>query len=116
MTAEQLEAGLARVYKNFYSGKRRLRRFAREVRRRDPRFHGALTTCNVNYSTRYRDIHYSEEPGYEASPEDIAALTTVSAVPAQEALAAAFSNVQLTTRPVQDAQDAQDALAAGGAQ
>jgi len=98
MTAAQLEAGLRRAYKGFYSPGRRVRRFQSEVRRRHPLFHGALTVANQNYATRYRDPKPSAEAGYEATPEDIATLIHASAAPAQEALDVAYANVQLLRR------------------
>ncbi len=91
MTAEQLDAGLRRAYRNFYGRSRRARRFLREVRGRDPRFHAALTAANVNYATRYRRPSLSPEAGYDAWPEDIARLAAASRAPAQEALNVAFT-------------------------
>jgi len=91
MTAAQLEAGLARAYRNFYSRSRMWRRFKRHARGREAAFHGALTAANVNYATRYRRPTCSPDPGYEASREDIARLMHASAAPAQEALNVAFT-------------------------
>ena len=94
MTAEELDAGLRRAYRGFYGRSRRARRFLREVRGRDPRFHLALTAANVNYATRYRRPGLSPEPGYDAWPEDIARLAAASQAPAQEALNVAFSSAR----------------------
>ena len=99
MTAEQLEDGLRRAYRGFYAVRPRARRFWREVRRRDPRFHGALTVANHNYATRYRNPRPSPEEGFEASAEDLASLVQASAAPAQEALNVAFANVRLLAKP-----------------
>ncbi|MDQ6928288.1 MAG: B12-binding domain-containing radical SAM protein [Actinomycetota bacterium] len=99
MTATQLEEGLRRAYRRFYSTKPRFRRFWREARRRDPRFNSAMALCGQNYATRYRQPHHSTEAGYEAHPDDIESLATVSAVPASEALDAAFAAVKLLAKP-----------------
>ena len=100
MTAEQLSDGLRRAYRTFYARRPRARRFWRELRRRDIRFHAALGAANWNYSVRFRDPHPSPEAGYEADPADIATLINASAAPAQEALNVAFANVRLTPKPV----------------
>jgi len=99
MTAEQLDAGLRSAYRNFYGRSRRARRFLRDVRGRDPRFHMALSAANVNYATRYRRPGLTPEPGYVAHPEDVAGLAETSRVPAQEALNVAFSNAR-ASRPL----------------
>jgi len=99
MTAAELSDGLRRAYRNFYAVRPRARRFWKEARRRDPRFHMALTVANQNYATRYRNPHLSPEAGYEADPEHIARLITASEAPAQEALNVAFANVRLMAKP-----------------
>ena len=99
MTAEQLADGLRRAYRGYYSRPRRARRFWAEARRRDPRFHMALTAANHGYATAFRDPHPSPEDGYEADPEEIARLIQASAAPAQEALNVAFANVRLGSKP-----------------
>jgi radical SAM superfamily enzyme YgiQ (UPF0313 family) len=97
MTAAQLEAGLGRAYRNFYSAKRRSRRFLRNYRGRETVFHMALSAANENYAWRYRNPHCSPEPGYEARREDIANLMAASSAPAQEALNVAFRQAKATT-------------------
>jgi len=97
MTAEELDAGLRRAYRGFYGRSRRARRFLREMRGRDPRFHLALTAANVNYATRYRRPHLSPQAGYEAAADDITRLLAASQAPAQEALNVAF---RLARQPV----------------
>ncbi len=99
MTADELADGLRRAYRGFYAARPRARRFWREARRRDPRFHLALGAANQNYATRYRNPTLSPEPGYEADPDDIARLIQASAAPAQEALNVAFANVRLMPKP-----------------
>ncbi|MGI9023690.1 MAG: B12-binding domain-containing radical SAM protein [Acidimicrobiales bacterium] len=99
MTATELSDGLRRAYRNFYAVRPRARRFWKEARRRDPRFHAALTIANQNYATRYRNPHLSPEAGYEADPEHIARLITASEAPAQEALNVAYANVRLLPKP-----------------
>ncbi|MGH9189396.1 MAG: B12-binding domain-containing radical SAM protein [Acidimicrobiales bacterium] len=96
MTAAELEDGLGRAYRNFYSRTRRWRRFVSTGRGRDPRFHVALTAANHNYATRYRNPTCSTEPGYEASAEDIARLLHASSAPAQEALGIAFDQARIS--------------------
>ncbi|MDQ6727431.1 MAG: B12-binding domain-containing radical SAM protein [Actinomycetota bacterium] len=90
MTAEQLEAGLGRAYRNFYGVQRRARRFLRHRQGRETIFHLALATTNENYAWRYRNPGPSKGEGYEASAEDIAGLMAASSAPAQEALNVAF--------------------------
>jgi radical SAM superfamily enzyme YgiQ (UPF0313 family) len=90
MTAEQLETGLARAYRNFYGVQRRARRFFRHRSGRETIFHLALATANENYAWRYRNPGPSKAEGYEASKEDIAGLMAASSAPAQEALNVAF--------------------------
>jgi hypothetical protein len=90
MTAEQLEAGLATAYRNFYSRSRRWARFKRNRPGRETVFHMALSAANENYASRYKNPHCSPEPGYEAAKEDISALMAASQAPAQEALNVAF--------------------------
>jgi len=103
MTPEQLYEGVRRAYRQFYALRPRLRRMVREARRRDPRFHTAMTICGQNYHDRYRQLICSTDPGYEAHPDDIALLTKASAAPAQEALSVAFAgaaaNVRITPKP-----------------
>jgi radical SAM superfamily enzyme YgiQ (UPF0313 family) len=99
MSQEQLFEGLRSAYRNFYSGRRRSRRFWAGARGRDVRFHLALTAANYNYSRAYRDPKPSPQAGYEADLDDIARLIHASAAPAQEALDVAFSNVQLVAKP-----------------
>ncbi len=94
MTAAELEDGLRRTYRNFYSARRRLRRFAHTAWGRDIIFQLALTAANFNYATRYRSPTSSKEPGYEADPADIAGLLAASAAPAQEALNIAYAGAQ----------------------
>jgi len=102
MTAEQLTDGLAQVYKWFYAGRRRFPRFWRHVMHRDPRFNLAFALANWNYQRRYR-FELTDEPGYEAHPDDLANLLRASAAPAQEALDVAFEdavpNVTFLPRP-----------------
>ncbi|MDQ2825511.1 MAG: B12-binding domain-containing radical SAM protein [Actinomycetota bacterium] len=90
MTAEQLESGLARAYRNFYGVQRRARRFLRHRGGRETIFHLALATTNENYAWRYRNPGPSKDEGYEATAEDIAGLMAASSAPAQEALNVAF--------------------------
>jgi len=90
MTAAQLEAGLARAYRNFYGARRRVSRFARHAKGRERVFHLALAITNENYAWRYRNPGPSKDEGYEATEEDIAGLMAASAAPAQEALNVAF--------------------------
>jgi len=90
MTATQLEAGLARAYRNFYSARRRARRFGRHAKGRERVFHLALAMTNENYAWRYRNPGPSKDEGYEATKEDIAGLMAASSAPAQEALNVAF--------------------------
>ncbi|MGH9164726.1 MAG: hypothetical protein ACRDZW_04325, partial [Acidimicrobiales bacterium] len=92
-------AGVRTAYRGFYGRSRRARRFLREFRGRDPRFHLALTAANVNYATRYRSPGLSPEPGYVASPEDVAGLLEASQAPAQEALNVAFTNARSGLAP-----------------
>jgi radical SAM superfamily enzyme YgiQ (UPF0313 family) len=91
MTPQQLHDGLRQVYRDFYSGRRRLPRFARHVLHRDPKFHGAFTASNWNYHHRYRDPKIFEAPDFAASQEEVARLALASAAPAQEALNVAFA-------------------------
>ena len=90
MTAAQLEAGLARAYRNFYGVRRRAGRFVRHAKGRETIFHLALATANENYAWRYRNPGPSKDEGYEAAEEDIAGLLAASSAPAQEALNVAF--------------------------
>jgi len=99
MTAGELSDGLRRAYRGFYGVRPRARRFMKEVRRRDPRFHLALTAAGQNYATRYRNPHTSPYAGYEADPDDIERLIKASSAPAQEALNVAFANVRFTPKP-----------------
>ncbi|MDP8937989.1 MAG: B12-binding domain-containing radical SAM protein [Actinomycetota bacterium] len=98
MTAAELESGLATAYRNFYSRSRMWSRFKRHAKGREAVFHGALTTANVNYATRYRRPTCSPDPGYEARKDDIARLMHASAAPAQEALNVAFTQAGIGTQ------------------
>ena len=91
MSAFELEQGLRRAYRSFYRARPRLARYWRESRRRDPRFGTALAVAGQNYATHYRNPALSEEPGYEARPDDLARLALASAAPAQESLAVAYA-------------------------
>ncbi len=91
MSADELRAGLRRVYHTFYDGGRRWRRFKRHALSRDPRFHMAFTASNWNYNRRYVDPVVFESPSFEAAPDEIARLALASAAPAQEALNVAFA-------------------------
>ena len=99
MTAAELEAGLARAYRTFYSPARRWARFRRNRAGRETVFHLALSAANENYASRYRNPHCSPEPGYEASKEDIQNLMAASQAPAQEALNVAFLKAKVATAP-----------------
>jgi hypothetical protein len=52
-----------------------------------------------NYATHYRNPTLSEEPGYEARPDDLARLALASAAPAQESLAVAYASAGGTAGP-----------------
>jgi radical SAM superfamily enzyme YgiQ (UPF0313 family) len=91
MTAEQLHDGLRRAYRWFYDDRRRLRRFARHIRGRDPKFNLAFAYANWNYRVHYRDPSVSETPEFEAAAEEVAKLALTSAAPAQEALNVAYA-------------------------
>jgi hypothetical protein len=97
MTAEELEAGTTRAYRNFYSRSRRLSRFRRHAKGRERVFHLALAVANENYAWRYKNPHCSTDEGYEAAKEDIAALMAASEAPAQEALNVAFLKAKVAT-------------------
>jgi radical SAM superfamily enzyme YgiQ (UPF0313 family) len=94
MTARQLQEGTLEAYRSFYAGSRRWRRFAREARRRDPRFNGALWAAGHNYARQYRRPPRSAGQSYVAAPEEIDRLAAASRAPAQEALDVAFVQVQ----------------------
>ncbi|HET7487040.1 MAG TPA: radical SAM protein [Acidimicrobiales bacterium] len=103
MSADQLNAGLRRVYELFYDGRRRLNRFGRHALNRDPRFHGAFTAANWNYHHRYKDPKIFDAADFSADPADLEHLALASAAPAQEALNVAFAqaapNVVFRPRP-----------------
>jgi radical SAM superfamily enzyme YgiQ (UPF0313 family) len=91
MTAQQLHDGLRHAYRYFYGDRRRLGRFLRHVRGRDPRFNMAFAVANSNYHVRYHDPTVASTPEFEAAAEEVAKLALTSAAPAQEALSVAFS-------------------------
>jgi hypothetical protein len=91
MTPQQLHDGIRRVYRDFYSGRRRWPRFRRHLFDRDPKFHGAFTASNWNYHYRYKDPKIFDAADFEASQEEIARLALASAAPAQEALNVAYA-------------------------
>ncbi len=92
MSARQLEEGTLQAYRWFYARGRRWRRFARESRRRDPRFNMALAAAGRNYARRYTSPRRQDGVGYEASPDEIQYLAEASRAPAQEALGVAFAS------------------------
>ena len=92
MSAEQLERGTLQAYRWFYARSRRWRRFARESRRRDPRFNMALAAAGRNYARSYTRPRGKDGVGYEASADEVRYLAEASRAPAQEALAVAFAN------------------------
>lgn len=91
MTREQLEAGLWRAYRNFYSPKRMFRRWRRHLGMGlDPVVGGVVTMTNINYSRRYRP-QPRLRPSYVADPGDLKALLATSSVPAGDAITTAVA-------------------------
>ena len=91
MTPQQLHDGLRDVYRWFYDVRRRLPRFAKHIRTRDPRFNMAMAASNWNYDRRYRNLVLDEAPPFEADRAEVARMALASAAPAQEALNVAFA-------------------------
>ncbi|MEJ7764390.1 MAG: radical SAM protein [Acidimicrobiales bacterium] len=93
MTREQLQAGLWRAYRGFYSNGRRWRRWRRHVGMRlHPIIGTTISLTNANYARHFR-AGQSQRPRYVADPEDLAALQVVSAVPASEAINTAVAQL-----------------------
>jgi radical SAM superfamily enzyme YgiQ (UPF0313 family) len=96
MSPAHLEDGLRRAYRRFYARPARWRRLSR-YQGRDPRFHLAMTATGRDYARRYRTPTRSPLT-FEASPQDIAQLTTTSAAPAQDAINVAFTGLRNSRR------------------
>ena len=91
MTRAQLQAGLWRAYRNFYSGSRRWRRWRRHVGMRlHPVVGTTITLTNANYASRFKS-RPSSRPRYEADPGDLEALLATSSVPASQAITTAVA-------------------------
>ncbi|MGH9178151.1 MAG: B12-binding domain-containing radical SAM protein [Acidimicrobiales bacterium] len=91
MTRAQLQSGLWRAYRNFYSNSRRWRRWKRHVGMRlNPAVGSTITMTNHNYARRFRP-QASIRPRYEAHPDDLRTLQLVSTAPAQEAISTAVA-------------------------
>jgi radical SAM superfamily enzyme YgiQ (UPF0313 family) len=90
MTTEELELGLCRAYRSFYSRSRRWRRVRRHVTARvHPVFALALARANADYARHYG--HRAEDgPRYEPPHEEIERLLNTSAAPAQDAIRVAL--------------------------
>jgi len=103
MTAAQLEEGTWRAYKAFYGRGRRAQRLWRHVRTgMPPVFTAALAANNWAYARHYR----SSSPAaiaFAADPADLQQLLVTSAVPAQEALGAAFRQAVSVAAPTRRA-------------
>jgi radical SAM superfamily enzyme YgiQ (UPF0313 family) len=94
MTSRQLEEGLHRAYRQFYSSKRRWRRLRRHLA---GHFHPAATLglarANRDYARRYRHLGQSR-PGYAAPPEEVERLVKTSMAAAQDAIPVALQQAQ----------------------
>ncbi|HVL99688.1 MAG TPA: radical SAM protein [Egibacteraceae bacterium] len=91
MSREQLEQGLWTAYRVFYSGRRSVRRLARELPRRAPSLTLFAGLTLADYARHYRR---STPPpparAHPTAPEDVARLAAVSAAPARETLTLAY--------------------------
>jgi radical SAM superfamily enzyme YgiQ (UPF0313 family) len=96
MTPAQLEEGTWWAYKTFYGRRPRARRLARHLRTgMPPIFTAALLANNWAYARYYRGSSTTAVP-FEADPDDLKQLLVTSAMPAQEALGAAFSQAAVS--------------------
>jgi radical SAM superfamily enzyme YgiQ (UPF0313 family) len=103
MTAAQLEEGTWRAYRTFYGRRPRARRLLRHVQTgMPPIFTAALAANNWAYARHYRSSSPAAVP-FEADPADLEQLLVTSAVPAQEALGAAFRQAVSVPAPTRRA-------------
>jgi radical SAM superfamily enzyme YgiQ (UPF0313 family) len=97
MTRQQLQDGLWRAYRNFYSGSRRWRRWRRHVGMRlNPVVGTTITLTNANYARRFKP-HETKRPRYVAHPEDLEDLLVTSTAPASQAITTAVA--QFVAKP-----------------
>jgi len=91
MTPAELQEGLWWAYRAFYGRSERARRLWRHVRSgMPPIFTAALLANNWAYARHYRSSATTTARPFEPDPSDLEQLLVTSAVPAQEALGAAF--------------------------
>ncbi|MGH9153771.1 MAG: B12-binding domain-containing radical SAM protein [Acidimicrobiales bacterium] len=97
MTRQQLQDGLWRAYRSFYSGSRRWRRWKRHVGMRlHPVVGTTISLTNANYAHRFKP-HRTDRPRYVADPADLEALLVTSTAPAPQAISTAVA--QFVAKP-----------------
>ncbi len=98
MSVDQLQDGLWRAYRRFYSPGRRVRRWRRHLSLGlRPTVGATITLTNATYAHRYRP-RPDRRPTYVADAGDLQQLVVTSRVPASEAIATAASQVVLLPR------------------
>ncbi|MEZ5134929.1 MAG: radical SAM protein [Acidimicrobiales bacterium] len=86
MSRAQLEEGLRRAYRDFYSAGRRRRRAVRHLRQFTPDIAAVLTGVNWSYGREFHDLRVSTEPAYRAPQEELERLAITSRADANEAI------------------------------
>ena len=89
MTAAELDAGVLRAFGRFYGRRRRLRRYARQLRTLPPDYATVLALVGRGFAREYRRRRHAGTDTarpFAADPEDLAQLAVTSKAPASEAI------------------------------
>ena len=86
MSRAELEAGLRDAYRDFYSRRRRTRRFRRHLRQLAPDMAVVMAGINWSFAREFHDIRLSSEPPYTAPPEELERLAVTSHADANDAI------------------------------